>query len=83
MVDLPVVGPLLYRLNVNRLVIRHMAAGHVYADAAWLNGERLREKLAVTRPPGARFASVSFVGLIHLRHEVNFSIWRSDHPFRC
>jgi hypothetical protein len=52
MVDLPVVGPLLYRLNVNRLVIRHMAAGHVYADAAWLNGERLREKLAVTSGRG-------------------------------
>jgi len=38
-----------------------MAAGHVYADAAWLHGQRLRDKLAVTRPPGARFASVRFV----------------------
>ena len=61
LVDLPVIGPLLYRLNVNRLVIRYMAAGHVYTDAAWLHGERLREKLAVTRLPGARFASVRFV----------------------
>jgi pimeloyl-ACP methyl ester carboxylesterase len=60
-VDLPVIGPLLYRLNVNRIVIRYMAAGHVYTDAAWLHGERLREKLAVTRPLGARFASVRFV----------------------
>ena len=61
LVDLPVIGPLLYRLNVNRLVIRYMAAGHVYTDTAWLHGERLREKLAVTRLPGARFASVRFV----------------------
>ena len=34
---------------------------HVYSDATWLHGERLREELAVTRPPGARFASVDFV----------------------
>jgi pimeloyl-ACP methyl ester carboxylesterase len=61
LVDLPIIGPLLYRLNVNRLVIRYMAAGHVYTDSAWLHGERLREKLAVTRPSGARFSSVRFV----------------------
>jgi pimeloyl-ACP methyl ester carboxylesterase len=50
-VDLPVLGPILYSLNVNRIVIRHMAAGHVYVDPGWLNGERLREKLAVTKRP--------------------------------
>jgi pimeloyl-ACP methyl ester carboxylesterase len=60
-VDLPVIGPLLYRLNVSRLVIRHMVAGHVYADPRRLHGERLREKLAVTRSAGARFSSVRFV----------------------
>ena len=60
-VDLPIIGPLLYRLNVNRLVIRHMAAGHVYTDARWLRGERLPEKLAVTRSAGARFSSIRFV----------------------
>ena len=60
-VDLPVLGPLLYKMNVNRLVVRRMAAGHVYADPAWLSGERMREKLAVTRAQGARFASVRFV----------------------
>ena len=58
-VDLPVLGPLLYRLNVNRVVVRFMAAGHVYADPARLSGERLREKLAVTRARGSRFASIS------------------------
>jgi pimeloyl-ACP methyl ester carboxylesterase len=61
LVDLPVLGPLLYRLNVDRVVIRYMAAGHVYAEPAWLNGERMRDKLAVTKAPGARFASVRFV----------------------
>jgi len=61
LVDRPGLGPLVYRLNVNRLVVRHMGAGHVYADAAFLNGERLRQKLNVVRAPGARFASVRFV----------------------
>jgi pimeloyl-ACP methyl ester carboxylesterase len=61
LVDLPVIGPLLYRANVNRLVVRYMAAGHVYTNSTWLHGERLREKLAVTRQSGARFSSVRFV----------------------
>ena len=61
LVDLPGLGPLIYRLNVNRFVVQRMAAGHVYSDPAFLNAERLREKLAVTRAPGARFASVRFV----------------------
>jgi pimeloyl-ACP methyl ester carboxylesterase len=61
LVDLPGLGPLIYRANVNRLVIRHMGAGHVYTDPAFLTGERLRQKLAVVRAPGARFASVRFV----------------------
>jgi len=41
--------------------VRYMGAGHVYADSAFLRGERLREKLEVVRAPGARFASVRFV----------------------
>jgi pimeloyl-ACP methyl ester carboxylesterase len=61
LVDLPLVGPLIYRANVNRPMIRHMGAGHVYSDAAFLQGQRLREKLDVIRAPGARFASVRFV----------------------
>ncbi len=61
LVDGPVLGPLIYRLNVNRLVVRYMASGHVYSDPAFLEGERLREKLDVVRAPGARFASVRFV----------------------
>ena len=59
--DLPGLGPVLYGLNVNRLVVRLMSVGHVYADAQFLTRERLREKLAVVRAPGARFGSVRFV----------------------
>ncbi|HUI96115.1 MAG TPA: alpha/beta hydrolase [Xanthobacteraceae bacterium] len=61
LVDLPVIGPALYRLNVNRSMIRMMVAGHVYADSGWLAGPRLAEKLAVTHARGARHASFRFV----------------------
>jgi pimeloyl-ACP methyl ester carboxylesterase len=61
LVDLPVLGFLFYKLNVNRVVVRYMAAGHVYANPAWLSDERQREKLAVTRVRGSRFASIRFV----------------------
>jgi pimeloyl-ACP methyl ester carboxylesterase len=61
LVDLPGIGPLVYRLNVNQFMMRQMAAGHVYTEPASLTGERLRQKLDVVRAPGARFASVRFV----------------------
>src|SRR5262252_524222 len=61
LVDRPGLGPLIYRLNVNPFMVRRMGAGHVYADTAFLDEERLRQKLAVVSAPGARFASVRFV----------------------
>jgi pimeloyl-ACP methyl ester carboxylesterase len=61
LVDRATVGPLIYRLNVNRLLVRYMGAGHVYSDPAFLDEECLRQKLAVVRAEGARFASVRFV----------------------
>jgi pimeloyl-ACP methyl ester carboxylesterase len=61
LVDRPAVGPLIYRLNVNPFMVRRMGVGHVYADPAFLDEERLRQKLNVVRAPGARFASVRFV----------------------
>jgi pimeloyl-ACP methyl ester carboxylesterase len=61
LVDLPVIGSALYRLNVNQPMIRMMGRGHVYADPAWLDQSRLAEKLAVTNAPGARHASFRFV----------------------
>jgi len=61
LVDRRGLGPLIYRLNVNRFMVRHMGAGHVYADPAFLDEEHLRQKLNVVHAPGARFASVRFV----------------------
>ncbi len=59
--DPPLLGPVLYGLNVNRAVIGMMARGHVYADPGWLGAGRLAEKLAVARTPGARHSSARFV----------------------
>ncbi|WP_371349200.1 alpha/beta fold hydrolase [Ancylobacter sp. IITR112] len=60
-VDLPLIGSLLYRLNVGRPVLLKMAREHVYSDPQWLTGERLATKRAVTRARGARHGSVRFV----------------------
>lgn len=59
--DPPIWGQILYKLNVNRFVVGMMARGHVYGDRQWLNEERMAEKLAVTRAPGARHGSARFV----------------------
>jgi pimeloyl-ACP methyl ester carboxylesterase len=65
--DLPILGAALYRLNVNGSVVRMMARGHVYSDPNWLTGERFQQKIAVTRAPGARYASIRFVtGMLDL-----------------
>jgi pimeloyl-ACP methyl ester carboxylesterase len=61
LVDRSTIGPLIYRLNVNPLVVRRMGAGHVYSDPDYLTEGRLNEKLAGARAGGARFASVRFV----------------------
>jgi pimeloyl-ACP methyl ester carboxylesterase len=57
----PLVGPLLYRLNVNGATMRMMARGHVYSDPNWLSGDRLAQKMAVVTAPGAWSASIRFV----------------------
>ncbi|MCL2430332.1 MAG: alpha/beta hydrolase [Alphaproteobacteria bacterium] len=59
--DLPAIGNLIYRLNVNPLMVRMMALGHVYRDPGALAPDTLLEKLAVTRAPGARHAAIRFV----------------------
>jgi pimeloyl-ACP methyl ester carboxylesterase len=65
--DLPLLGHLLYRLNVSRFMVRMMARGHVYSDPSWLTEERLAEKMAVVAAPGARHASIRFVtGMLDL-----------------
>ena len=61
MVDWPVVGDLLYRLNVNRFMVRKMALGHVFAELSTLSDTRFEQKMAVTRASGARYSSIRFV----------------------
>jgi pimeloyl-ACP methyl ester carboxylesterase len=65
-VELPLIGPLLYRLNVNRAVVRRMLKAHVYADPTFSSDDRLARKTLITRRPRARFATDAFVtgGLI-------------------
>jgi pimeloyl-ACP methyl ester carboxylesterase len=58
---LPMLGQLLYRLNVNPAMVRMMARGHVYADPNWLTGERFTQKMAVVTSAGARHAAIRFV----------------------
>jgi pimeloyl-ACP methyl ester carboxylesterase len=59
LVELPVLGTLLYRLNVSSFVVRRMVAGHVYSDPAWLSGKHLLDKRQVVDGKGARFGSVT------------------------
>jgi pimeloyl-ACP methyl ester carboxylesterase len=65
--DLPVLGPLLYQLNVNPPIVRMMARGHVYSDPDWLTRDRFAQKMAVVAAPRARQASIRFVaGMLDL-----------------
>jgi hypothetical protein len=57
----PVIGELLYRLNVSRPVVQMMYRRHVFADSRFLTADLLAERMRLTRRPGARFASACFV----------------------
>jgi pimeloyl-ACP methyl ester carboxylesterase len=61
LIHAPVIGELLYRLNVSRPVVRTMYRRHVFADPAFLTDDLLADRMRVTRRPGARFASACFV----------------------
>lgn len=61
LVDLPGLGAVFYRLNVNSQLIRMMGRGHVYESPHWLTKTRLAGKLCVTEASGARHASFRFV----------------------
>ena len=61
LIHAPVLGELLYRLNVSRPVVRMMYRRHVFADPAFLTDNLLADRMRVTRRPGARFASACFV----------------------
>ena len=61
LVGLPVVGPLLYRLNTSRPILKLMLRRHVWINRNLLTPQRLREQQQISRQPGARFASGAFV----------------------
>lgn len=61
LVETPVAGPALFRLNMSAPVIRKMMRAHVYAEPSFVSPERLAAKMAVTRRQGARFATAAFV----------------------
>ena len=61
LVALPLIGPLLYRLNTSRAILKLMLRRHVWVNRNLLTPQRLREQQQISRQPGARFASVAFV----------------------
>jgi hypothetical protein len=61
LIHAPVIGELLYQLNVSRPVVRMMYRRHVFADPAFLSDGLLADRIRLTRKPGARFASACFV----------------------
>jgi pimeloyl-ACP methyl ester carboxylesterase len=61
LIHAPVIGELLYRLNVSRPVVRMMYRRHVFADPAFLTDDLLADRMRLTRQPGACFASACFV----------------------
>ncbi|KMO29143.1 hydrolase [Methylobacterium tarhaniae] len=60
-VEAPVLGNLLYRLNVSTPIVSRMMQAHVYADPARVTPAVLADKRRVTHQPGARFGTAAFV----------------------
>lgn len=63
LVEAPVVGPLLYRLNTTRAVLGWMSRRHVDVAGTGLTPEGIAERQRISRQRGARFASAAFVSL--------------------
>ncbi len=61
LVEGPLLGPLLYRLNTTRSVLGWMSRRHVDVAGPGLTPEGIRERQGIARQPGARFASAAFV----------------------
>ena len=61
LIELPVIGEALYRLNTLPSVIAFMYRRHVYADPRHLTPTVLEAKVTVAHQRGARFASAAFV----------------------
>ena len=52
LIHAPVIGELLYRLNVSRPVVRMMYRRHVFADPAFLTDDLLGNRMRITPPAG-------------------------------
>lgn len=61
LVEMPVLGHVLYRLNTTEWFLRRMFGRHVFADESFLTPELFAEKQRVARQSGARFAASAFV----------------------
>ena len=61
LVQAPLIGQAVYRLNTHRRVIGMMYRRHVYAEAGQVTAGFVGAKQRLSRQPGARFASVAFV----------------------
>lgn len=61
LVEMPVLGEALYRLNVTAPVLARMYRGHVFADPSRVTSRLLAEKQRVARQKNARYAAAAFV----------------------
>lgn len=61
LVEAPLLGPLLYRLNTTRGMLGWMSRRHVDVGGPGLSPEGLAKRQSISRQPGARFASAAFV----------------------
>ena len=61
LVEAPLLGPLLYRLNTTRAMLAWMSRRHVDVGGAGHPDEGIRQRQCISRQPGARFASAAFV----------------------
>ncbi len=61
LVEAPLLGPLLYRLNTTQSLLAWMSRRHVDVDGPGLTPAGLNQRQRIARQPGARFASAAFV----------------------
>ena len=61
LVEAPLLGPLLYRLNTTRALLAWMSRRHVDVAGPGLTPEGIAERQRLSRQRGARFASAAFV----------------------
>lgn len=61
LVEAPLLGPALYRLNTTRSMLAWMSRRHVDVAGPGLTPEGISRRQRIARQPGARFASAAFV----------------------